>query len=250
MVELKELVGYCNELLNADAFEDYAPNGLQLDAGRKEINRVVTGVTASQALIDASVAAGADLLLVHHGFFWPGEPQPLVGVKGRRIRTLIQAGLNLMAYHLPLDVHPELGNNYHLGDLLGIMGAAPLSDESMLWSGTLESSVDGVGLAQKIEQCLGRAPLWLDGGSAKIDRIGWCSGAAQGMIQEAAGAGLDAFISGEVSEQTTHLARELGIHYFAAGHHATERGGVVSLGNHLSGQFGLDHQFIDIPNPV
>jgi dinuclear metal center YbgI/SA1388 family protein len=248
MIDIFELERYCNDLLAADGFEDYCPNGLQLDAGRREVRRLVTGVTASQALIEAAGQAGADLLLVHHGYFWRGEPAPLVGVKGQRVRALMQAGISLMAYHLPLDAHPQLGNNRSLGDVLGIRQARAL-DQGLVWQGELAEEPPAA-LAGRMAGVLGRAPLLITAGDRPIRRIGWCTGAAQGAIVEAAAAGLDAFISGEVSESTTHLARELGIHYFAAGHHATERFGVQALGRHLAEKFDLDHQFIDIDNPV
>ncbi|AKH22237.1 Nif3-like dinuclear metal center hexameric protein [Sedimenticola thiotaurini] len=248
MIGLVELETYCNRLLDAGSFEDYCPNGLQLDAGRPEIQRLATGVTASQAVIEAAARAEADLLLVHHGYFWRGEAAPLTGVKGRRVRSLMSAGISMMAYHLPLDAHPELGNNRALGDLLEIGQAQPLGS-GLVWQGELaaESPSD---LAGRMTRLLGRTPLLIPGGDRPIRRIGWCTGAAQGAIVEAAAAGLDAFISGEVSEATTHLARELGIHYFAAGHHATERYGVQALGRHLAEKFSLDYLFIDDDNPA
>lgn len=248
MIDIFELESYCNGLLDAGSFEDYCPNGLQLDAGRPEIRRLATGVTASQAVITAAGQAGADLLLVHHGYFWRGEPSPLTGVKGRRVRTLIKAGINLIAYHLPLDAHPELGNNRTLGDLLGIRQSRALN-QGLAWQGELADEPPDV-LASRMTRLLGRAPLLISAGDRPIRRIGWCTGAAQGAIVEAAAAGLDAFVSGEASESTTHLARELGIHYFAAGHHATERFGVQALGQHLAEKFALDHLFIDDDNPV
>ncbi|WP_260294106.1 Nif3-like dinuclear metal center hexameric protein [Sedimenticola hydrogenitrophicus] len=248
MIDIFELERYCNDLLAADGFEDYCPNGLQLDAGRREIRRLVTGVTASQALIEAAGQTGADLLLVHHGYFWRGEPAPLVGVKGRRVRSLMQSGISLLAYHLPLDAHPQLGNNRALGDRLGVARARPL-ERGLVWQGELDGELPAA-LAERLTGLLGRAPLLIAADARPIRRIGWCTGAAQGAIVEAAAAGLDAFISGEVSESTTHLARELGIHYFAAGHHATERFGVQALGRHLAEKFDLDHQFIDVDNPA
>ena len=251
MVELNELESYCNELLNPAAFDDYCPNGLQLDAGVAEIRRVVSGVTACQALLERAVDRGADLLLVHHGYFWKGETQPLVGMKGRRVRTLIQNGINLMAYHLPLDAHPGLGNNHQLAQRFGIEGAAPLDEkEGLLWCGILAQAESPAEFAQRIARSLDRPPLHIAGGDHPVRRVGWCSGGGEGYLVQAAAAGLDAFVSGEVSEQTTHQARELGIHYFAAGHHATERYGVQRLGETLAQQFGLWHEFIDIPNPV
>ncbi len=251
MVELDELERYCSRFLEASSFDDYCPNGLQVDAGVGQIRRLISGVTASQALIEAAVDRRGDLLLVHHGFFWRGEPSPLTGVKGRRIRTLMQQGIGLMAYHLPLDAHPGLGNNYQLAQHLGFPGGRPLEQgDGLIWWAESESPQSPVALAERITAALGREPLHIAGGLDKIRRIGWCTGAAQGQIAQAAAAGLEAFISGEISEPTVHLARELGIHYFAAGHHATERYGVGALGQHLAERFGLEHEFVDIPNPV
>ncbi len=249
MVGLRELVAHCDRLLEVDRLDDYCPNGLQVEADDGPVARLASGVTASAALIEAAVEWGADLLLVHHGFFWKGEPAPLTGVKGRRVATLIRGGVGLLAYHLPLDVHPELGNNRQLGLELGLEACRPL-EGSLIWQAELPDPESPEMLIRRIGTALGRDPLHLPGGPGRIRRLGWCSGAAQGLIEEAAAAGMDAFVSGEVSEQTTHLARELGIHYLAAGHHATERGGVRALGAHLADRFDLEHRFFDLPNPV
>jgi len=248
MIEILELEKYCNQLLDAGGFDDYCPNGLQVDGGRPAVRRLATGVTASRAVIEGAVRAEADLLLVHHGYFWRGEPAPLTGVKGNRVRLLMQAGISMMAYHLPLDAHGELGNNRSLGDLLEIREPQPLGG-GLVWQGELADETPAA-LAERMTRLLGRPPLLIGASDRPIRRIGWCSGAAQGAIVEAAAAGLDAFISGEISESTTHLARELGIHYFAAGHHATERYGVQALGRHLAEKFALDHLFIDDDNPA
>ncbi|OOZ37422.1 Nif3-like dinuclear metal center hexameric protein [Solemya velesiana gill symbiont] len=250
MVNLGELEAYCNQLLAVDSFNDYCPNGLQVDGGNPEISSVVTGVTASQALLDAAVEAGADLLLVHHGYFWKGESPALTGMKGRRVRTLMQNGISLMAYHLPLDAHAEIGNNRQLADRLGFQDPEPLDEEGLLWSACLGEPESAQNMIARIDASLQRNPLYLDGGREDISKVCWCTGGAQGYIERAAAAGMDAFISGEVSEQTAHLARELGIHYFSAGHHATERYGILALGEHLSERFGLQCSFIDISNPV
>lgn len=247
MTPINELVAWCDQQLNAAGFSDYCPNGLQVEAST-QVGLLVSGVTASQALIDAAVEAGADALLVHHGYFWKGEAQPLVGMKGRRVRRLMTNEISLLAYHLPLDAHAVWGNNRQLGDRLGLVGA-PLAEDSLLWQAELAAVTPEV-LATRIARALGREPLLLPGGSEQIRRVGWCTGAAQGYIEQAAAAGCDAFISGEVSEQTAHQAAELGLHYFAAGHHATERYGVQALGEALVAQFGIRHRFIDIPNPV
>jgi dinuclear metal center YbgI/SA1388 family protein len=210
---------------------------------------LVTGVTASQALIDAAVEAEADALLVHHGYFWKGESEPLKGVKGQRIRTLMQAGISLLAYHLPLDAHLQYGNNAQLAKQLGFSNAAPIKD-SLVWQAELEQPIAANKFATDLTKALGQQPIHISGGKESIQHIGWCSGAAQDYIELAAEAGLDAFISGEISERTMHLSYELGIHFYAAGHHATERLGVQSLGKHLAECHKLEHQFIDISNPA
>ena len=246
MAKLNEIVAYCDGLLDTDTFEDYCPNGLQIE-GRDEVSRIVSGVTASRALVDAAIAAEADLLLVHHGYFWRGEPQPLVGMKGRRVKALMAADVSLLAYHLPLDAHPELGNNRQLGLRLGFEHAAAL--DGLLWGVEFAESEATDSLAQRVGKVLGRTPTTV-GPDRPLRRIGWCTGAAQGMIEKAAAAGCDAFISGEISEQTLHQAQELGIFYVAAGHHATERYGVQALGAALADHFDIKHQFIDLDNPA
>jgi len=249
MIELKELEAYCNELLEISTFQDYCPNGLQIDAGRSDIQKVVTGVTASQALIDAAIEAEADLLLVHHGYFWKGESEQLTGIKGHRIRSLMQAGISLLAYHLPLDAHPQFGNNAQLAKQMGFSDALPVK-EGLIWQIDLKSPLDANELAANLAKTLGQQPLHISIGDKPLHRIGWCSGAAQDYIELAAELNLDAFITGEISERTVHLARELDIHFYAAGHHATERFGVQALGEHLAEHYALEHQFIDISNPA
>jgi dinuclear metal center YbgI/SA1388 family protein len=251
MMELAALEKYCNRLLAVDAFQDWCPNGVQVEAGSGRIRRVVSAVTASLAAIEGALEMEADLLLVHHGYFWKGEAAPLTGVKGRRIAALYRHGISLLAYHLPLDAHPELGNNRQLGLRLGWEQGAPAEgSEGLLWQVELSVPEGPAQIAERLQRVLGRVPLHLPGGGDRVARIGWCSGAAQENIEQAAELGLDAFVSGEASEQTLHLARELGIHFFAAGHHATERFGVQALGEHLAGKFGLEHRFLEIQNPV
>ncbi len=188
---------------------------------------------------------------MHHGYFWKGEPPTLTGIKGRRIGTVYRNGIGLMAYRLPLDAHRELGNNRLLGERFGFTNAAPVEQgDGLLWTAGLTPSVTVAQLRDRIIHALGREPLHLPGAEPEKPRVGWCSGAAEDSIIQAAEQGVDAFISGEVSEQTMHLARELGVHYFAAGHHATERFGIQALGDHLAARFDLEHTFIDLPNPV
>lgn len=246
MARLEDIVAYCDQRLEAATFDDYCPNGLQIE-GRDQVATIVSGVTASQALISAAIDADADLLLVHHGYFWRNEPAPLVGIKGRRIRALMNAGISLLAYHLPLDAHPELGNNRQLGLAMGFVDASP--QDGLLWGVELARPMTAGDLAERVEGALGRPPLTV-GPDAAVSRVAWCTGAAQGMIEQAAALGFDAFISGEISEQTVHLARELGVLFLSAGHHATERYGVQALGNELATRFEVAHRFIEITNPV
>lgn len=252
MVALNELVQYCDTLLDVGAYQDYCPNGLQIE-GRAEVMSIVAGVSASQALIDVALEQGANLLLVHHGYFWKGEAGPITGIKRNRIKALLENDVSLLAYHLPLDGHAELGNNAQLGKLWGIpvegrFGSGPNGGLGMF--GSLPQAVSLTELANQIGGPLQREPLMIEGGDHPIQRVGWCSGAAQDYIEAAAAQGLDAFISGEISEPTVHAARELGIHYLSAGHHATERLGVQALGEHISDHFSLEYQFVDIANPV
>lgn len=250
MTSAVELADYCNRLLGVERFSDYCPNGLQIE-GDRPLRRLVTGVTANQGLIDAALAAEADALLVHHGFFWKSEAAPLIGLKGRRIRTLMRAGLSLLAYHLPLDAHPELGNNRQLADRLGLLEAHPSAGaDDLLWCGHLAEPLPGAALAERVTRALGREPLHIAVVGRPLSRIAWCTGAAQGAIERAAALGVDGYLSGEISEQTVHLARELGLDYLAIGHHASERYGVQALGAHLAAHCGLEHQYIEIENPV
>nr|WP_133039100.1 Nif3-like dinuclear metal center hexameric protein [Shewanella fodinae] len=246
-----ELETYLQTFLQVEKFRDYAPNGLQVE-GRSRIARIVTGVTACQPLIDAAISWQADAVLVHHGFFWKSEPQVLVGMKQRRIKALLAHDINLFAYHLPLDAHPKVGNNIALALQLALIDAQPVSDlpQELLWRGQLSQEMSPEGLAEWITKRLGRAPLHLPASNTVIRAVAWCTGGAQDYIDQASALGVDAFISGEVSERTFHSAAEQGIHYYAAGHHATERYGIQALGEHLAQQFGLEHRFIDIDNPV
>lgn len=245
---LSEIVSYCDELLGVATITDYCPNGLQVEAC-DDVSQIVTAVTASDMAIDKAIELGAQCLLVHHGYFWKGESMPLVGMKGRRVAKLMRNGISLLAFHLPLDMHNTLGNNAQLGALLGWEGY-PASSDGLIWMTHFEQSIEVQEVCHLLEHKLNRQPLWIDGGSPSIRRVAWCTGAAQSMLEKAALLGCDLFISGEISEPTVHAARELGVHYIAAGHHATERGGVRALGEHLAEHFGLSHEFVDIENPV
>jgi dinuclear metal center YbgI/SA1388 family protein len=252
MPALRELVTYIDTLLECGRFQDYCPNGLQVEGGR-EVEVLVSGVTASLALIDAAITAGADAILVHHGYFWKGEDARVTGMKRLRLKRLLETDTALLAYHLPLDAHPELGNNAQLARRLGLpvagsFGAAGTPD--LCQYGRLETPMQAAELAARITERLGRTPLHVGGDPGPVRSVGWCTGAAQSWLEAAAARELDAFISGEISEQTVHIAREYGIHYFAAGHHATERYGVQALGAHLAERFAFRHRFIDIDNPV
>jgi dinuclear metal center YbgI/SA1388 family protein len=250
MAELNAIVGYADQLLDTARFQDYCPNGLQVE-GRSQVQRIASGVTASQAFIDAALERGADLLLVHHGYFWRGEDPRVVGVKARRLGTLLRAGVSLVAYHLPLDAHADLGNNARLAAELELRVDGRFGAGEVAMYGQPLHPLSAEELAQRIASRLGRAPLHIAPDIDRpIARIGWCSGAAQDYLDQAADLGLDAYISGEISERTVHAARERGIHYFAAGHHATERHGVQALGENLARRFGLEHFYIDVPNPV
>ncbi|OOF37545.1 Nif3-like dinuclear metal center hexameric protein [Rodentibacter heidelbergensis] len=248
-LELEQLL---NQTLNSNPIADYAPNGLQVE-GKAHIKKIVTGVSASQALIDYAASQQADALLVHHGYFWKSETPCIRGMKGKRIKTLLVNDINLYGYHLPLDVHPELGNNAQLAKLLGIENLRPLEKGTPsipVW-GELNQPVTAEEFALRIEQTLYRKPLiCTENGPSFIRKIGLCTGGGQGYIDLAAAQGCDAFITGEVSEQTIHSAREQGIHFFAAGHHATERYGIKALGEWLAKEYGFDVEFKDIDNPA
>lgn len=252
MIARDQLVKFLDTELQSDKIRDYCPNGLQVE-GKAHISRLVTGVTASQALLDAAVSANADAILVHHGYFWKNESAPITGIKKKRLQTLLCHDINLLAYHLPLDVHPTLGNNAQLGQLLkaqNITAVANVEPYGVLMQGELTQTRPVQQLASDLEQALGKQVLLHAAGSHGVSKLAWCTGGGQGYIEQAAAAGAQLFISGEVSEQTIHLSRELGIHFIAAGHHATERYGVKALGEFIAQQFALDVQFIDIDNPA
>ena len=244
-LELEKII---NEKLAVQEYQDYAPNGLQVE-GRETVKRIVTGVTACQALLDEAVSLNADTVLVHHGYFWKNEPVAIRGMKQRRIKTLLCNDINLYGYHLPLDGHPVLGNNAQLASLMGVTVTGQL--DQLLPCGEFPVPVTGEELARRLQQGLDRDILHCgDNAPAQIKKLAWCTGGGQSFIQMAADAGVDGFVTGEVSEQTIHIAREMGLHFFAAGHHATERGGIRALGEWLKNEKGLDVIFVDIPNPA
>lgn len=249
-VDRDALAKHLASTLDINRFRDYCPNGLQVE-GRQRISHLVTGVTASLALLEAAHEAGADAVLVHHGYFWRGEDARVIGPYQRRLKLLLTNDINLFAYHLPLDAHPVMGNNAQLGARLGLTAISRFGEQDLGWLGSAAASLNCVAdLAHLIGQVLGRAPLVIGDANQAIGKIGWCSGAAQQSLADAIQAGANTYLSGEISEQTVHLARESGVAYLACGHHATERYGVQAVGEYLTQQFGIHHQFIDIPNPV
>lgn len=252
-MDKEQLVGYIDQLLNSKKIKDYCPNGLQVQ-GTSKIKKIISAVTASECAIDQAIAQKADILLVHHGYFWKGENSCITGMKFERIKKLISHNINLLAYHLPLDLHQNFGNNAQLAKVLGFNIKCyfdALGTENLAGMAELDSAMTGDQLAELIRQKLMRKPLHISPATNKaIYKIAWITGAAQDAIEEAAAQGCDAFISGEVSERTYYQAQELDIHYFAAGHHATERYGVQALGEHLAEKFKLDYCFVDSNNPV
>lgn len=252
MIKRVELSHFLNNLLNCTKYNDYAPNGIQVE-GKDQIKRICTAVTASEEVITQAVDLHADALLVHHGYFWRGEDPVITGMKRQRISKLLHHNINLFAYHLPLDCHPELGNNACLAKLL-LLDSVQMhkagSTDNLLWSGVLPQAMAGAQFSEFLEGILGRKPLHIDANNKPIQSVALCTGGAQDYIENAFLLGVDAYISGEVSERTYYQAKELGIHYFSCGHHATERYGIQSLGAYLASNFGLTHQFIDSDNPV
>jgi dinuclear metal center YbgI/SA1388 family protein len=246
-----DLAEYLDQTLDITRFRDFCPNGLQVE-GRPMIHSLVTGVTACVALIEAAIESRADAILVHHGYFWRGEEASVVGTRHRRLKLLLTNDLNLFAYHLPLDMHATLGNNAQFARRLGLTPSGRFGEDGLGWLGTAQNEdVKTVAnLARVVEATLGRAPLVIGDPTQELGRIGWCSGAAQNLLSNAIAAGANTYLSGEISEQTVHLARETGVAYLACGHHASERYGVQALGELLSERFGIAHRFIDIANPV
>jgi dinuclear metal center YbgI/SA1388 family protein len=249
-MQLSELEIYLNQLLDVAHFRDYCPNGLQVE-GRSEVHQLISGVTASFEFLQAATAAGADALIVHHGYFWRGEDPCIVGMKHRRISHLLAHDVGLLAYHLPLDAHLELGNNAQLGRRLGFVETGRFGEQGIAMQGTLLPEMLRLkDLRMNVERALSRKPLVIGNDDRLVRRVAWCTGAAQDYFDEAIRLQVDAFITGEISERMVHSARESGVAFISAGHHATERYGVQALGEHISGKFGLVHQFIDIDSPV
>lgn len=248
-MQLNELRDYIGSLLAVARFRDYCPNGVQVE-GRSEVLRIATAVSASQAVLEAATAWRADALIVHHGYFWRNEEASITGIKKRRIAHLLHHEMSLLAYHLPLDAHPELGNNARLAKQLGWLDQGRFGDQEIASFGTLQRMQTLAQLAAQLTTELRHVPLTIGDPELGIRRIAWCSGGGQGYFEQAIALGVDAFITGEISEQSVHIARETGVAFIAAGHHATERGGVQALGSHLAAHFGIEQRFFDQDNPV
>ncbi len=249
MAARAEVDAFLQQLLAPERFKDYGPNGLQVQ-GRDEIRKVVSGVTASLALIEAAEAAGADMLLVHHGLFWRGQDGRLTGWLKARVERLIRADINLFAYHLPLDAHPTLGNNAQLGMRLGLVADGRFGEQELGFIGSAAELGSLAALEAAVARALGRSPLRVAGDGRPLRRIAWCTGGAQGHFEAAIAAGADAYLTGEISEPQAHLARETGVAFLACGHHATERYGAPAVAAHLAESLGLAHEFIEIDNPA
>jgi len=244
-----ELAGFLDGLLLTRTFDDYCPNGLQVE-GDDRVTRVVCGVTASLALVRAAAARGAQAVLVHHGWFWRGDDPRMLGPRRERMAMVLAHGISLFGYHLPLDVHPELGNNVQLARVMGWPAGDPVGRDGLLRVADLPSALSADALEASLADRLQRPPLLVGAQDRPIRRLAWCTGGAHDLLQQAIEAGADAFVSGEIAERTTHLAREAGVLYVAAGHHATERYGVQALGDRVARRFGVPVEFIDDPNPV
>lgn len=248
-IALTELVEHLDTYLEAARFKDYCPNGLQVE-GRPHVARLLTGVTACQALLDYAVAHNFDAVLVHHGYFWRNESPRITGLRRRRLGTLIHNDISLLAYHLPLDAHPECGNNAQIAQRFGWQPRGHFGDEDLGWLGEAPAPIRLDALARQLAQSYGREPLVIGDAARTIRTLAWCSGGAQGWFEAAIDAGADAFITGEISEPCTHLARESGVVFLACGHHATERDGIRALGEHLRQHYGIAVEFLDVDNPV
>jgi dinuclear metal center YbgI/SA1388 family protein len=250
MVQRPDLEHYLSTLLSVDQFRDYGPNGVQVE-GKAGVQTLVSGVTASLALIEAAVAAQADAILVHHGLFWKGMDGRVTSWLKKRLQVLLAHDITLLAYHLPLDAHATLGNNAQLGQRWGLTPQSRFGEQNLGVMGTPECPMQLPDLIERLTRTLGRTPVLAGEPHARaLQRIAWCSGGAQSYFESAIAAGAEVFITGEISEPQAHLARETGVLFLACGHHATERYGVQAVGAHLAQHFGLTHAFIDIDNPA
>jgi len=247
-VRLADLLSSLAQLLSADEYKDYCPNGLQVE-GRAQVRKIVCGVSANLALIKQAIERKADAVLVHHGWFWQPK-EPVVGYYKERMRCLLLNDISLIAYHLPLDGHPELGNNAQLARLAGWRTEGRFGAQNIGFIGQLEKPVSASQMCKKLEELLSRKPLLVGNTRKRIKMIAWCSGGAQGMLEQAVELGVDAYVSGEISEYNPHVAAESNVAYIAAGHHATERFGIQALGNYISERFPVLCEFIDIDNPA
>jgi dinuclear metal center YbgI/SA1388 family protein len=251
-IDRAALLAACHAELQPERFKDYGPNGLQVE-GKPRVAKLVSGVTASRALIDAAIAAGADAIFVHHGLFWRGQDGTVTGWMKERLKRLLAHDINLLAYHLPLDAHPTLGNNAQLGQRLGLQATGRFGEQDLGFIGHRadgEAFADADVLAWQLEHVLNRPVMQVGQAHEAIERIAWCSGGAQGYFESAIAAGAQAFITGEISEPQAHLARECGVVFYACGHHATERYGAPALAAHVAAQLGIAHEFIEIDNPA
>jgi len=248
-MQLNELRDYNATLLQTGLYKDYCPNGVQVE-GRADVRRIATGVTASQHLLEEAISWGADAILVHHGYFWRNEDATIVGIRKKRIARLLSNDVSLLAYHLPLDAHAELGNNVQLARRLGLVEKGRFGEQNIAFHGSIAKPSTLSGFAQLISENLSRTPLVIGNEKKSINRVAWCTGGAQGYFEEAIEQGVDVYITGEISEQNFHLANESGVAFIAAGHHATERYGIQALGGHLAERFGLEHLYFEQDNPV
>ena len=252
MTKLQDIIQWCDQTLKSSEFKDYAPNGLQIE-GKTEVRKILAAVTASQDAIDAAIRENADLLLVHHGYFWKGEAYPITGMRGKRIKSLIQNDISLVGYHLPLDSHPTLGNNAAIADILELEKIEPLdpSERHPIGNiGYLKNAISPEGFKNLVTEKLGFNAIHLPAEKSLIQKVGFCTGGAQDFIAQAAKMNCDAYISGEVSERTFYEAKELNVHYYACGHHATERYGVQRLAKAISEQFNIEYSYFELNNPI
>ncbi|RZF51652.1 Nif3-like dinuclear metal center hexameric protein [Acinetobacter halotolerans] len=252
MANLYDIVQWCNQTLKANEFKDYAPNGLQIE-GKREVHKIVCAVTASETAIDAAIAQQADALLVHHGYFWKGEAYPITGMRGNRIKKLIQNNISLIAYHLPLDAHPDLGNNAAIAELIDLQNLEALDPAEKHSIGNiayLSNPMSPAEFKAKLQGIFDFDIIHLQCDKTTIQKVGFCTGGAQDFINKAAQQNCDAYISGEISERTFYEAKELGVHYFACGHHATERYGVQRLAKAIAHQFDIETEYFELNNPI